>query len=129
MSFDLAVRRIGASAACGAARRQVHCTIGPTVLGPGEKNEKLALRAGGRRTAGGKWPPIIPFPDNNTIDGVLITFVDVTRIVEAEAHQRTLVQELNHRVRNMLTVPCSTSRPAVWRCASPCRSITASFRP
>src|SRR5262245_10558557 len=48
---------------------------------------------------------ILPYRGrNNVIDGVLVTFVDVTNIVEAEAHQRTLVEELNHRVRNMLTI-------------------------
>src|SRR5262245_50323904 len=48
---------------------------------------------------------ILPYRGrNNLIDGVLITFVNVTNIVEAEAQQRTLVEELNHRVRNMLTV-------------------------
>ncbi len=38
------------------------------------------------------------------IDGVLVTFVNVTDIVAAEEQQRTLVSELNHRVRNMLQV-------------------------
>src|SRR5262245_58646843 len=48
---------------------------------------------------------ILPYRGrNNLIDGVLITFVNVTNIVEAEAQQRTLVEELNHRVCNMLTV-------------------------
>jgi two-component system CheB/CheR fusion protein len=48
---------------------------------------------------------ILPYRGrNNVIDGVLVTFVNVTNIVQAEAHQRTLVEELNHRVRNMLTV-------------------------
>jgi two-component system CheB/CheR fusion protein len=41
---------------------------------------------------------------NNHVEGAVITFVDVTNMAEAEAHQRTLVEELNHRVRNMLTV-------------------------
>jgi two-component system CheB/CheR fusion protein len=41
---------------------------------------------------------------DNVIDGALVTFVDVTKIVDAEAHQKTLVDELNHRVRNMLTI-------------------------
>ncbi|HEX5778918.1 MAG TPA: PAS domain-containing protein, partial [Xanthobacteraceae bacterium] len=36
------------------------------------------------------------------IDGALVTFVDVTALNESEQHQRNLVQELNHRVRNML---------------------------
>jgi two-component system CheB/CheR fusion protein len=51
---------------------------------------------------------ILPYrtPDS-TVDGSLITFVDVTSIVRAEQHQRTLVDELNHRVKNMLTVVIS----------------------
>jgi two-component system CheB/CheR fusion protein len=51
---------------------------------------------------------ILPYrsPDS-TIDGSLITFVDVTSIVRAEEHQRLLVDELNHRVKNMLTVVIS----------------------
>jgi two-component system CheB/CheR fusion protein len=51
---------------------------------------------------------ILPYrtPDS-TVDGSLITFVDVTTIVHAEQHQRLLVDELNHRVKNMLTVVIS----------------------
>jgi two-component system CheB/CheR fusion protein len=51
---------------------------------------------------------ILPYrtPDSR-IDGSLITFVDVTSIVRAEEHQRLLVDELNHRVKNMLTVVIS----------------------
>jgi two-component system CheB/CheR fusion protein len=48
---------------------------------------------------------ILPYRGrNNVIDGVLVTFVNVTTMVRAEEQQRTLVEELNHRVRNMLTV-------------------------
>ncbi len=48
---------------------------------------------------------ILPYraPDS-TVTGSLVTFLDVTSIVKAEAHQRLLVDELNHRVKNMLTV-------------------------
>src|ERR1700722_20325349 len=51
---------------------------------------------------------ILPYrsPDS-TVDGSLITFVDVASIVRAEEHQRLLVDELNHRVKNMLTVVIS----------------------
>ena len=42
---------------------------------------------------------------DDEIDGVLITFVNVTAVVAAfEEQQRVLVAELNHRVRNMLQV-------------------------
>ncbi len=42
--------------------------------------------------------------DNEHIRGAVVTFVDVSSLAEAEAHQRVLIAELNHRVKNMLTV-------------------------
>ena len=47
--------------------------------------------------------------------GQLVTFVDVTRIVQAEQHQRVLVDELNHRVKNMLTVVISLATQTLKR--------------
>jgi two-component system CheB/CheR fusion protein len=51
---------------------------------------------------------ILPYraPDSS-VDGVVVTFVEVTSMVQAEQHQRLLVDELNHRVKNMLTVVIS----------------------
>jgi two-component system CheB/CheR fusion protein len=62
---------------------------------------------------------ILPYrsPDSS-IDGSLITFVDVTSIVLAEQHQRLLVDELNHRVRNMLTVVISLASNTLKRASS-----------
>src|SRR5664279_67847 len=40
---------------------------------------------------------------DDKVDGVLITFLDITSVVEIEK-QQLLVDELNHRVRNMLAV-------------------------
>ena len=62
---------------------------------------------------------ILPYrtPDSG-IDGSLITFVDVTSIVRAEEHQRLLVDELNHRVKNMLTVVVSLATNTVTRSPS-----------
>jgi two-component system CheB/CheR fusion protein len=40
---------------------------------------------------------------DGVVDGVVATFVDVTKVVEGEVLS-TLVEELNHRVRNMLQV-------------------------
>ncbi len=59
---------------------------------------------------------ILPYrtPDS-AVDGSLVTFVDVTRIVEAEQHQRLLVDELNHRVKNMLTVVISLATQTLRR--------------
>ena len=44
-----------------------------------------------------------------------MTFVDVTQIVEVEQHQRLLVDELNHRVKNMLTVVISLATQTLKR--------------
>ena len=59
---------------------------------------------------------ILPYrsPDSS-VDGSLITFVDVTSIVRAEEHQRLLVDELNHRVKNMLTVVISLATNTMQR--------------
>ncbi|WP_043360969.1 chemotaxis protein CheB [Belnapia sp. F-4-1] len=40
---------------------------------------------------------------DSTVDGVVVTFFDITQVVEGEL-LGTLVDELNHRVRNMLQV-------------------------
>jgi two-component system, chemotaxis family, CheB/CheR fusion protein len=41
---------------------------------------------------------------DGSLDGITVAFVDVTTLAEFETHQETLMEELNHRVRNMLTV-------------------------
>jgi two-component system CheB/CheR fusion protein len=53
-------------------------------------------------------------PDSE-VDGAVITFVDVSSIVQAEQHQRLLVDELNHRVKNMLTVVISLATQTLRR--------------
>jgi two-component system, chemotaxis family, CheB/CheR fusion protein len=62
---------------------------------------------------------ILPYrtPDS-TVDGVVVTFVEVTSIVQAEQHQRLLVDELNHRVKNMLTVVISLATQTMRRSES-----------
>lgn len=62
---------------------------------------------------------ILPYraPDS-TVDGALITFVDVTGIVHAEQQQRMLVDELNHRVKNMLGIVASLAKQTVQRSSS-----------
>ena len=51
---------------------------------------------------------ILPYRGlQDEVDGALATFLDVTSMVMAEQHQRLLVDELNHRVRNMLAVVIS----------------------
>jgi two-component system CheB/CheR fusion protein len=63
---------------------------------------------------------ILPYRgQNQAIEGVIVTFIDVSGIVEAEAHQRTLVDELNHRVRNMLTVVDAIAKQTLAQTRSP----------
>ena len=52
------------------------------------------------------------------IDGVVISIVDVTSLARAEAHQRVLAAELQHRVRNILATFRSLARRAMHGAAS-----------
>lgn len=42
--------------------------------------------------------------ENQEVDGAVVTLVDVTTLALAEDHQKVLIAELNHRVKNMLAV-------------------------
>jgi two-component system CheB/CheR fusion protein len=61
---------------------------------------------------------ILPYRTaDDTIDGALLTFVDVTAMIVAEEQQRLLVRELNHRVRNMLQVVVGLANQTLHRSA------------
>jgi two-component system, chemotaxis family, CheB/CheR fusion protein len=46
-----------------------------------------------------------PYRDaEHTTEGVVVTFFDITSLTRAEARQRVLIAELQHRTRNLLTV-------------------------
>ncbi|HEX4080501.1 MAG TPA: CheR family methyltransferase [Rhizomicrobium sp.] len=48
---------------------------------------------------------LAPYRDQSAgVEGVVLTFVDVTSLTRAEQHQRRLIAELNHRVKNMLAI-------------------------
>ncbi len=62
---------------------------------------------------------ILPYrARDSSVDGALVTFIDVTSVVQAESHQRLLVDELNHRVKNMLTVVISLASQTLRRADS-----------
>jgi two-component system, chemotaxis family, CheB/CheR fusion protein len=51
---------------------------------------------------------VLPYKGaNNELDGVLLTFVDVTNILAAEEQQKVLTAEFSHRVKNTLAVVSS----------------------
>ena len=73
---------------------------------------------------------ILPYRTaDNEVDGALITFTDVTGMVQAEQHQRTMVDELNHRVRNMLTVVLSIATQTMRQSRGPRRILRQFQRP
>jgi two-component system, chemotaxis family, CheB/CheR fusion protein len=48
---------------------------------------------------------LAPYRDgDSTIEGVVVTFIDVTTLTQSEERQRVLIGELQHRTRNLLAV-------------------------
>ena len=48
---------------------------------------------------------IVPYRDgDHRTEGAIVTFVDITTLVRADARQRVLIAELQHRTRNLLSV-------------------------
>jgi two-component system, chemotaxis family, CheB/CheR fusion protein len=76
-----------------------------SVLGGGEPVERALSFADGK---GNYLARILPYRNaGNVIDGVSLTFVDVTGIIAAEEQQKVLTAELSHRVKNTLAVVSS----------------------
>lgn len=62
---------------------------------------------------------IVPYQTMyDKVNGAIITFLDVTDMVHAEERQRLLVAELNHRVKNILSVVASMASQMARRCTS-----------
>jgi two-component system, chemotaxis family, CheB/CheR fusion protein len=88
-----------------------------TVFERGEPIERNVRRSGGKAEY---LMRVLPYHgQNRVIDGVIVTFVEITKLVQAEAQQRTLVEELNHRVRNMLTVVNAIAKQTLSQTCSP----------
>ncbi|CAN7602548.1 PAS domain-containing protein [Pararhizobium sp. LjRoot235] len=63
---------------------------------------------------------LIPYRDGDSrIEGVVATFIDITRLGESEERQRLLISELNHRVKNMLSVVISIANHTLKNASSP----------
>jgi two-component system CheB/CheR fusion protein len=57
---------------------------------------------------------ILPYrTDRDRIEGVVITYTDITERKRSEEHQRVLIRELDHRVKNTLAVITSIARQTV----------------
>nr|WP_234890783.1 CheR family methyltransferase [Agrobacterium vitis] len=63
---------------------------------------------------------LIPYRSGTgRIDGVVVTLVEVTTLAEAEEHQKVLISELNHRVKNMLAVVISVANQTLEKATTP----------
>ena len=94
-----------------------------SVLERGETIERRVHRSDGKTHY---LMRILPYRGrNNVTEGIVVTFFDVTKLVQAEEQQRTLMEELNHRVRNMLTVVTAIAQAAHARSESPEHFITS----
>jgi len=70
---------------------------------------------------------LTPYRDaSQVIDGVVASFVDVTTLAKAEERQRLLVAEVNHRVKNTLTVITAIARLTSMQAKSP-QEFASSF--
>jgi two-component system, chemotaxis family, CheB/CheR fusion protein len=78
------------------------------VCDDGEMRERAVSVANG---TGHYLARVLPYRSaNDAIDGVLLTFVDVSNIVAAEEQQKVLAAELSHRVKNTLAVVASIAQ-------------------
>jgi two-component system, chemotaxis family, CheB/CheR fusion protein len=76
-----------------------------TVLASGEPIERQIALADDHRHF---FARVLPYRAiGGAIDGVLLTFIDVSNIVAAEEQRRVLTEELSHRVKNTLAVVAS----------------------
>jgi two-component system CheB/CheR fusion protein len=81
------------------------------VLGGGAMIERSVSLAGGK---GHYLARIHPYRNSSTsVDGVSVTFVDISGMVAAEEQQRILSAELSHRVKNTLAVVSSIAERTV----------------
>ncbi len=61
---------------------------------------------------------LVPYRDMaRRIDGAVVSFLDVTVLTRAEARQRVLIAELQHRTRNLLAVVQAIARQTLGRTA------------
>jgi two-component system CheB/CheR fusion protein len=89
--------------------------IEPVLAGEGSRERRVVASDG--KTYLARLHPYMTA--EGRIDGIVLTFMDVTSLVRAEEHQRALVAELNHRVKNMLTVVMSLAMQILARNEDP----------
>ena len=67
--------------------------------------EPIERRVGGEGQGPHYFVRLAPYRDGGQkIEGLIVTFIDVTSLTRSEARQRVLIAELQHRTRNLLSV-------------------------
>ena len=62
---------------------------------------------------------LLPYRDfERSTHGVIATFIDVTTLSKFQAHQQVLIAELNHRVKNMLSIVLAVAEQTIKSSAS-----------
>lgn len=68
-------------------------------------HEPIERRASNEDGRGHYLVRVAPYQGGDTsVDGVVVTFLDITTLTRSEARQRMLIAELQHRTRNLLTI-------------------------
>ena len=63
---------------------------------------------------------LVPYRElGEEVGGVVVTLIDITSLGRAEEHQKVLIAELNHRVKNMLAVVISIANATLRHTPSP----------
>jgi two-component system, chemotaxis family, CheB/CheR fusion protein len=71
---------------------------------------------------------ILPYrAGDNVVSGAVLTFIDITSLVEGEERQKLLTEELSHRVKNTLAVVSSIAKQTLKRSAS-LKDFSAAFQ-
>lgn len=70
-----------------------------------ETHESVERRIAGTADSKHYLLRLAPYRDsNNRVNGVVVTFIDITQITAAESRHRVLIAELQHRTRNLLAL-------------------------
>jgi two-component system CheB/CheR fusion protein len=69
---------------------------------------------------------VAPYRDGDLrIEGVVLSFIEISSLVQARQHQQTLIAELNHRVKNMLMVAIGIAQQTHKSAATPAAFLEA----
>ena len=85
-----------------------------------ESRQPREVRVSARQGSTHYMMRLLPYREaDGNVDGVLMTFIDVSKAVESEARLQVMVDELNHRVRNTLQLVMAIAGHTLRQAISP----------